>query len=118
MDAAREAAKAKAAAEAEPDEGGWVTVSRHSGKAKRKPLGLGTKTGQAKIKARDAKRRKRKEMLDFYKFQVWPRSKRDIFLLYPLLQFTDGVIYSPRVYVVNNFKSFIGSLLSSSLAKP
>jgi len=70
MDAAREAAKAKAAAEAEPDEGGWVTVSRHSGKAKRKPLGLGTKTGQAKIKARDAKRRKRKEMLDFYKFQT------------------------------------------------
>ena len=50
MDVAREAAKAKAAAEAEPDEGGWVTVSRHSGKAKRKPLGLGTKTGQAKIK--------------------------------------------------------------------
>ena len=52
MDAAREAARAKAAAEAEPDDEGWITVSRHSGKTKRKPLGLGTKTGQAKIKAR------------------------------------------------------------------
>ena len=81
---AHEAAKAKAAAEAEPDVGGWVTVSRHSGKTKRKPLGLGTKTGQAKIKARDAKRRKRKEMLDFYKFQVGHYPKQYFIVLLQL----------------------------------
>jgi len=69
MDKAREELRRKAAQEAEPDDEGWVTVSRHSGKS-RKPLGQSTKKGQAKIKARDARRKKRKELLDFYKFQT------------------------------------------------
>jgi len=69
MDKAREELRKKAAQEAEPDDEGWVTVSRHSGKS-RKPLGGATKKGQAKIKARDAKRKKRKELMDFYKFQT------------------------------------------------
>ena len=69
MDKAKEELRKKAAMEAEPDDEGWVTVSRHSGKS-RKPLGKATDKGQAKIKARDAKRRKRKELLDFYRFQT------------------------------------------------
>jgi len=51
------------------DDDGWVTVTRHTSK-KGKPLGNLSVKGQAKIKAKDAKRRHRKELLNFYKFQT------------------------------------------------
>ena len=51
------------------DDDGWITVSRHTSK-KSKPLGNASSKGQAKIKAKDSKRRHRKELLNFYKFQT------------------------------------------------
>ena len=51
------------------DDDGWITVSRHTSK-KGKPLGNLSAKGQAKIKAKDVKRRKRKELMNFYKFQT------------------------------------------------
>ena len=51
------------------DDEGWVTVTRHTSK-KGKPLGNLSVKGQAKIKAKDAKRRHKKELLNFYKFQT------------------------------------------------
>jgi len=51
------------------DDDGWVTVSRHTSK-KGKSLGNLSVKGQAKIKAKDAKRRHKKELLNFYKFQT------------------------------------------------
>ena len=51
------------------DDDGWITVSRHTAK-KGKPTGNSSVKGQAKIKAKDAKRRHRKELLNFYKFQT------------------------------------------------
>jgi len=59
----------KAEEEAVEDEEGWVTVSRHT-HAKRKPVGNATKSGQKKILAKEAKKRKRKELEHFYKFQL------------------------------------------------
>ena len=51
------------------DDDGWITVSRHTSK-KTKPLGNLSAKGQAKIKAKDTKRRHRKELVNFYKFQT------------------------------------------------
>nr|ACO11268.1 Gastric cancer antigen Zg14 homolog [Caligus rogercresseyi] len=50
---------------AEEDEDGWVTVSRTSSK---KPVV--SKNASTKIKAREQRKRKRKELENFYKFQV------------------------------------------------
>lgn len=63
--------KAKAMVESQEagDDDGWITVSRHTSK-KGKPLGNLSAKGQAKIKAKDVKRRKRKELMNFYKFQT------------------------------------------------
>lgn len=49
------------------DEDGWVTVSRHTSK---KPVGKKTDKAQTKIKAKENRKRKRKELEHFYKTQV------------------------------------------------
>ena len=51
------------------DDEGWTTVSRHTSKNGR-PVGSSSAAGQAKIKAKNAKRLKKKELLNFYKFQT------------------------------------------------
>lgn len=51
----------------EADEDGWVTVSRHTSK---KPVGKISDKAQKKVKAREARKRKRKELEHFYKHQV------------------------------------------------
>ena len=61
--------KRKADEEAEADDEGWVTVSRHASNI-RKPVGNITAKGQAKVKAREVKRRKKMELMNFYKFQM------------------------------------------------
>ena len=53
--------------EAEPDEDGWVTISRHTSK---KPVGGRSEKAQARLKAIAEKKRKRKELDNFYKFQM------------------------------------------------
>lgn len=67
LDAAQEAEANQGKALGETDDDGWITVSRH---AQRKPVGLNTEKAQKKVKAREAKKRKRKELENFYKFQV------------------------------------------------
>ena len=49
------------------DDDGWVTVSRHTSK---KPVGRASDKAQARVKAREARKRKRKELENFYKYQV------------------------------------------------
>ncbi|TRY71107.1 hypothetical protein TCAL_13683 [Tigriopus californicus] len=67
LDAAQAAEVSQGQAMAEADEDGWITVSRHG---HRKPVGLNTDKAQKKVMAREAKKRKRKELENFYKFQV------------------------------------------------
>jgi ribosomal RNA-processing protein 7 len=67
FDRAKEAVVEKAEEEAEPDEDGWVTVSRHTSK---KPVGGRSEKAQARMKLAAEKKRKRKELDNFYKFQV------------------------------------------------
>lgn len=68
-DEEKEKAKAMVEKQEAGDDDGWITVSRHASK-KGRPVGNLSAKGQAKIKAKDAKRRNRKELLNFYKFQT------------------------------------------------
>jgi len=65
----KEKTKAMVESQEAGDDDGWITVSRHAAK-KGKPSGNPSAKGQAKVKAKDAKRRHRKELLNFYKFQT------------------------------------------------
>ena len=67
FDRAKDAVVARAEEEAEPDEDGWVTVSRHTSK---KPVGGRSEKAQARLKMVAEKKRKRKELDNFYKFQM------------------------------------------------
>ena len=68
-DEKREEAKNKAEEDAEADNQGWVTVSSKS--RKKSTLGAGkSEKVKARMKARDAKRRKNRELRNFYKFQI------------------------------------------------
>lgn len=67
FDKAKDAVVARAEEEAEPDEDGWVTVSRHTSK---KPVGGRSEKAQARLKLIAEKKRKRKELDNFYKFQM------------------------------------------------
>ena len=51
----------------EADEDGWTTVTRQNS---RKPVGKSSVKAQAKVKAREAKKRKRKELENFYRSQM------------------------------------------------
>ena len=69
MDDKREDAKSKAEEEAEPDDEGWVTISRNS--KKKSTIGAGrSEKVKARLKAREAKKRKNRELRNFYKFQL------------------------------------------------
>lgn len=68
-DEKKEKAKAMIDKQEAGDDDGWITVSRHTSK-KGKPVGNLSAKGQAKIKAKDAKRKSKKELLNFYKFQT------------------------------------------------
>merc|ERR1712001_171026 len=69
MDGKREETKSKAEEEAEPDDDGWVTISRKS--KKKSTLGAGrSEKVKARLKAREAKKRKNRELRNFYKFQL------------------------------------------------
>ena len=69
VDEKREEAKNKAEEEAEPDDDGWVTISRKS--KKKSTLGAGrSEKVKARLKAREAKKRKNRELRNFYKFQL------------------------------------------------
>ena len=69
VDEKREEAKNKAEEEAEPDDDGWVTISRKS--KKKSTLGAGrSEKVKARLKAREAKKRKNRELRSFYKFQL------------------------------------------------
>ena len=69
VDERREEAKNKAEEEAEPDDDGWVTISRKS--KKKSTLGAGrSEKVKARLKAREAKKRKNRELRSFYKFQL------------------------------------------------
>ena len=65
----KEKAKALAEQQEAGDDEGWTTVSRHTSK-NGKPVGSSSAAGQARIKAKNAKRLKKKELLNFYKFQT------------------------------------------------
>jgi ribosomal RNA-processing protein 7 len=52
----------------EEDDDGWVTVSRTSNKKGK--VGKISDKAQSKVKAREARKRKRKELDNFYKYQV------------------------------------------------
>ena len=67
FDRAKEAVVARAEEEAEADEDGWVTISRHTSK---KPVGGRSDKAQARLKLIAEKKRKRKELDNFYKFQM------------------------------------------------
>ena len=68
-DTKREEAKSKAEEEAEPDNEGWVTISRKS--RKKSTLGAGkSEKVKLRLKAREAKKRKNRELRNFYKFQL------------------------------------------------
>jgi len=68
-DTKRQETKDKAEEEAEPDDDGWVTVSKKS--RKKSTLGAGkSEKVRARMKAREAKRKKNKELRNFYKFQA------------------------------------------------
>ena len=67
FDLQKESAIKKAEDEAEPDEDGWVTISRHTSK---KPVGGRSEKAQSRLKAIAEKKRKRKELDNFYKFQM------------------------------------------------
>lgn len=68
-DTMREDAQLKAEEEAEPDEDGWVTISRKS--KKKSTIGAGkSEKVKARLKAKDTKKRKNKELRNFYKFQL------------------------------------------------
>jgi len=68
-DTKREETKNKAEEEAEPDDDGWVTVSKKS--RKKSTLGAGkSEKIKARMKARAAKKQKNKELRNFYKFQA------------------------------------------------
>lgn len=65
----REEAKLKAEEEAEPDDDGWVTISKKS--RKKSTLGAGKSDKvKARLKAREAKKKKNRELRSFYKFQL------------------------------------------------
>ena len=69
MDEKREDTKSKAEEEAEPDDEGWVTISRNS--KKKSTIGAGrSEKVKARLKAREAKKRKNRELRNFYKFQL------------------------------------------------
>ena len=69
MDEKREDVKSKAEEEAEPDDEGWVTISRNS--KKKSTIGAGrSEKVKARLKAREAKKRKNRELRNFYKFQL------------------------------------------------
>eukprot|EP00093_Oithona_nana_P008782 08782.XXX_378949_378047_1 [CDS] Oithona nana genome sequencing. len=69
IDDKREEARNKAEEEAEADDDGWVTVSTKS--KKRSTIGAGKSDKvKARLKAKEAKKRKNKELRNFYKFQV------------------------------------------------
>jgi len=69
IDDKREEARNKAEEEAEADDEGWVTVSTKS--KKRSTIGAGKSDKvKARLKAKEAKKRKNKELRNFYKFQV------------------------------------------------
>lgn len=63
----KKAEEERKAVEGEEDEDGWVTVNRHNTKA---PLGKRSDKAQARIKAKEAKKRKRKELQNFYRHQL------------------------------------------------
>lgn len=67
FDKEKDNAVKKAEEEAEPDEDGWVTVSRHTSK---KPVVGRSEKVQMRLKAAAEKKRKRKELDNFYKFQM------------------------------------------------
>ena len=68
-DSKRDDIKNKAEEEAEPDDDGWVTVSKKS--KKKSTLGAGkSEKIKARMKARAAKKQKNKELRNFYKFQM------------------------------------------------
>ena len=69
IDAQKNKVVADAEALGEADEDGWVTVSRHTSK---KPVvsGLADTKAAHRIKVKEAKKRKRKELENFYRQQV------------------------------------------------
>ena len=67
FDRAKDAVVTQAEEEAEPDDDGWVTISRHTSK---KPVGGRSEKAQARLKIIAEKKRKRKELDNFYKFQM------------------------------------------------
>ena len=67
FDRAKDAIVTLAEEEAEPDDDGWVTVSRHTSK---KPVGGRSEKAQARLKIIAEKKRKRKQLDNFYKFQM------------------------------------------------
>jgi ribosomal RNA-processing protein 7 len=67
LDRRKEEEVKRAEAQNQPDDDGWVTVSRHTSK---KPVGKLEGKAQAKVKAREARKRKRRELENFYKHQL------------------------------------------------
>jgi ribosomal RNA-processing protein 7 len=67
FDRAKDAVVTQAEEEAEQDDDGWVTISRHTSK---KPVGGRSEKAQARLKIIAEKKRKRKELDNFYKFQM------------------------------------------------
>ncbi len=59
----------------EEAEDGWVTVTRHTS---RKPVGGASGKAQARVKAREARKRKRKELENFYLHQMKEKKLRRI----------------------------------------
>ena len=69
IDEKRQEARDKAEEDAEADDDGWVTVSNKS--KKKSTLGAGKSDKvKARLKAREAKKRKNRELRNFYKVQV------------------------------------------------
>lgn len=68
-DERKEEAKSKAEDEAEPDDDGWVTISRQS--RKKSTLGAGKSDKvKARLKAKEARKKKNRDLRNFYKFQL------------------------------------------------
>ncbi len=69
MDEKADEVKRKAEEEAEPDDDGWVTISRKS--KKKSTIGAGrSEKVRARMKAREAKKKRNLELRKFYKFQL------------------------------------------------